>query len=61
MPIGRCDGGVDPVEEAVQAHLLVPSTLGLVEADVDDLDAADALNRILQAAQAAEEDIGSLL
>ena len=46
VPIGRCDGAVDAVEEAVEARLLVSSALRLVEADVDDLDASYVSRRI---------------
>ena len=58
MAVGGCDGGVDAVEEPVEAGPLVAPHVGLAEADVDDLDAADGAGGVLDDAQPADEDFG---
>ena len=55
------DGGVDAVEQPIEAGPLVASDVGLAQADVDDLDAADGPGGVLDDAQAAGEDFDPLL
>ena len=45
MAVRRRDGGVDAVEQPIEAGPLVASDVGLAQADVDDLDAADGPGR----------------
>ena len=56
----RLDRAVDAVEQPVEADLLVGLHDGLADADVDDLDAADADGGVLDAAQPVPEDLGPL-
>ena len=58
--LGR-DGGVDAVEEPVEAGPLVAPDVGLAEADVDDLDAADGPGGVLDDVQPFRENLGALL
>ena len=61
MAVRRRDGGVDAVEQPIEAGPLVASDVGLAQADVDDLDAADGPGGVLDDAQAAGEDFDPLL
>ena len=52
------DGGVDAVEQPVEAGPLVAPDVGLAQADVDDLDATDGPGGVFDDAQPAGEDFG---
>ena len=60
MSARRLDRAVDAVEEPVEADLLVRLHVGLADADVDGLDAADADGGVLHAAQPVQEDLRPL-
>ena len=60
VAVGGCDGGVDAVEEPVEAGPLVAPHVGLAEADVDDLHAADGAGGVLDDAQPCGEDFCSV-
>ncbi len=57
----RRDGGVHAVEQPVEAGPLVALDVGLAQADVDHLDAADGPGGVLDDAQPAGEDFGPLV
>ena len=61
VAVRGCDGGVDAVEEAVEADPLAALHVGLAEADVDDLHAADGPCGVLDDAQAAGENFGPVV
>ena len=61
VAVGGRDGGVDAIEEAVEARPLVADHVGLMQADVDDLHAAHGAGGVLDDAQPVHKDLGPVL